>query len=298
MKSKTSISASRLTILVLAFLTSVCFNACSSSSDDDSSSSGQLSDEMTPVDFQFTDKSSGGYSIYDYAGNSYLGSHTIYEKKATVNLRQGKHRLLFFNGLIAGYDLNCDTNSKTVTMGDHGYLDYDGLTYTEKELDVTPNLLPVQQIKCESQMACAFRIEVTDLNYAIKNHKVFKKHSYIQGKTIGLPFVKKVSLSGNDYELNNKKTDLDTYIVADEGVGFDPDDVGSFIEGQRHQMLCPADGINNVQATVSMTDEDGKTIASITLPAFSLRRAHTTILRGPLFTGTTADWQILTEPYK
>lgn len=37
MKTKSFLSASRLAVLALAFLTSICFNACSSSDDDDSS---------------------------------------------------------------------------------------------------------------------------------------------------------------------------------------------------------------------------------------------------------------------
>lgn len=297
MKTKTFISASRLTVLALAFLTSFCFNACSND-DDDSSSAGQLSDETTPIDFLFTDKSSRGYCVFDYAGNSYIGSDTIYTKQGAVSLRQGKHRLLFINGLIAGRNLSYNPNKKTVNLSDDGYLYNDGLTYAEKEMEITPYLMPVQQIKCETQVACAFSIEVTDLDYAIKNHKVFKKHSYIPGKTTGLPYVKTISLNGNDYELNSKNNELDTYIVDEEGITFDPDNVGNFLEFRKHQMLCPPDGINDIQATVSMTDEDGKTIASVKLPKFSLRRAQTTILRGPLFSGTTADWQIVMEPYK
>lgn len=52
MKTKTFISASRLTVLALAFLTSFCFNACSSDDDDNepiNSIVGTWMQEIQPI---------------------------------------------------------------------------------------------------------------------------------------------------------------------------------------------------------------------------------------------------------
>ena len=62
-------------------------------------------------------------------------------------------------------------------------------------------------------------------------------------------------------------------------------------------ILCPINGLDNIQLTAEVYDKDGNPISTTTLPKFNLRRGYTTILRGPLFSGSTSDWTVTMKQY-
>ena len=66
---------------------------------------------------------------------------------------------------------------------------------------------------------------------------------------------------------------------------------------REYHSLCPLNGLDNIQLIAETYDKDGNSIPATILPLFSLRRGYTTILCGPLFSGTTSDWSVTMEPY-
>lgn len=287
MKTKVFLFASSLTLAAcLPFL----FSACTS--DDEN-----LSEETTPIDFEFN-----GYSyyygtaniLYDYAGNSLVGSDTIYKSSCTLNLRQGKHKMIWINGLWPTDNLTTDIEvrnrsgiyfdpqTKTIT---NNYPDGNTrhvIVYCEKNLDVSPYLLPVQKIEYK-HITCELRIAVTDnANW----YNWLTSPTGLKGRIMGVPSVKSVSLDNNKYTLND--------------ILLPGDSIDRYNQYYPHRffMLCPSEGIDDIQPVAEVTDQDGKPVKVNQIPKFSLRRGYTTILRGPLLSGTTADWKVTMEPYK
>lgn len=266
--------------MTIACLMAVCITACGD--DDEPTVDELLSEETTPIEFQFS-----GYSyyygseniLYDYAGSRYVGSDTIRNSTCTINLRQGNHKLIWINGLWPTFPLwgnngqnksgvYYDPQAKTVTNfypdGNTEHI----IVYCEKDLEVTPYLMPAQKIEYKP-LTCVLKIKVTDLQAGQK------------GRITGVPSVKSVSLTGDDFSLNN--IDLPTDSIRRYEEVF---------------MLCPAKGFDDIQPVVEVTGNGGNVAPTTTLPKFSLKRGYVTSLRGPIFTGSTSDWEVIMEQYR
>ena len=291
MKTKTFQFVNRLAVLAFVVNYTIGFNACSS--DDNSTIDEILSKETTPIDFEFS-----GYSLFygtdnvlfDYAGNNLVGSDTNSQTSCTLNLRQGKHKLIWINGLWPTFPLSMDTDekkksgvyydpkTKTITNnymdGNTGHV----IVYCEKNLEVTPYLLPSQKTEYK-HITCELNIEVTD------NARWLSSQTEPKGRITGIPSVASVSLVGNEYKLNDVMLPSDSIRRYESNY-------------PRWFMLCPTDGLDNIQPIAEIIDKNGNAIPTTSMPKFSLRRGYTTTVRGPLLSGSSSDWTVTMEPYK
>lgn len=293
MKTKVLKSASRLVTMVLISTFVLSFASCGG---DDDSTDDILSKETTPIDFEFSGFSyyyGSANILYDFTGNSLIGSDTIYKSSCTLNLRQGKHKLIWINGLwptdswITNIDVEkrsgiyYDPTAKTISNyypdGNTEHV----IVYCEKDLEVPPYLLPIQKIEYK-HITCVLRIEVTDNARWLT---WYPSQTGLKGRITGIPSVKSVSLDNNKYTLND-------ITLSNDSISRYEDDVKRFF------MLCPSEGIDDIQPVAEIIDQDGKPIEVNQMPRFSLRRGYITTLRGPLLSGTTADWTVTIEPFE
>lgn len=152
------------------------------------------------------------------------------------------------------------------------------IVYCEKDLEVTPYLLPVQKIEYK-HITCELNIEVTD------NARWLTSQTEPKGRITGIPSVASVSLVGNEYRLNDVKFPVDSIRRYES-------------KYPRRFMLCPSDGLDNIQPIAEIIDKNGNAIPTTSIPKFSLRRGYTTTIRGPLLSGSSSDWTVTMEPYK
>ena len=303
------ISAIRMTTFMLMCMCAVCLTSCGG--DDDLSIDEILSQETTPIDFQLAEYNNwyDKYFLFDYAGSSYVGSDTVSSYKCTINLRQGKHRLLWMKGIDKepkygknySYGLHYDPQEKTVTnYGGSRYL----VQYAEVELEVTPYLMPVQQIRPSNYIDGAIELKITDMSEELEqprdrsgdeDYDPVSQYRYtrpVVGTVSGFPNVSKVSLTGNDY--TREAVDGSSDILLQ--YKYDQTDKREFYGGS-YVVLCPKSGIDNILLTVDMKDKNGKHIPTTALPRCSVQRGYATVLRGPLFSGSTSDWTVTMEPF-
>lgn len=109
---------------------------------------------------------------------------------------------------------------------------------------------------------------------------------------MGVPHVKSISTANdNDYVLYDASEGilLMTHYDLWEDV---------YVKAEELGILCPPNGFDNVETSTLVFDKDKKTIQTVKLPKFSLHPGYTTILEGPLFSGSTSDWAVTMEPYK
>ena len=319
MKTRTFTLASRLASLALA-ITIFSFASCSKDKDDEPSVDEILSEETTPVTFEFSQKLSSRerYIMFDYAGNRFLSSDSTMYSQHTIDMRQGKHHILWFNNLNAeqpnplfGYipdeelytkGVHFDPNTKTCTVyNKDGKVDY--FSYYEKDIEIYPYLLPTQKVNFNKYITCGISIKVTDKSNHLTQPTESNSNSYhlaceYIGKIEGIPFVKSVSLTENTYHQQKEgiKESIYTYLPADyyrgdkiikEGYEFH---IGDWYGGSYY--LCPLNGIDNIQLVAEIHDKEGNPIPTTPLPKISLRRGCTTVLTGPLFSGSTSDWTV------
>lgn len=287
--NKTIHFVSYFMLLTLAACMTITFYACNGN-DDESTINELLSEETTPVDFEFSGYSHfyGSYNfLFDYAGNNLVGSDTIARSSCTLNLRQGKHKLIWINGLWPTFSLSPDIvekkfgvyyepKSHTVT---NSYVDGNTdqiIVYCEKDLEVSPYLLPVQKIEYK-HLTCVLRIDVTD---EAKWFTWSSSKTGSKGRITGIPSVKSVSLDNNKHSLND--------------IALPTDSISRY---ENFFMLCPSDGLDNIQPVAEIIDKDGNSMKPTPIPKFSLRRGQVTTLRGPLLSGSTSDWTVTMEPY-
>lgn len=321
MKTSKSQFASCLAALALATSLTVSFTACSSD-DDEPSVDEVLSTETTPVEFSFPSyKQYDRYTFFDYAGRTFIGSDTLVSRSGCkLDLRQGKHNLLWIKGLDNGgvypeywkypgmvkyYDgVHYDPQSMTFeTYGEPE--DIHELSYAEQPLEVYPTLLPVQDVMFNKHVTSTIVVRVTDvtdkfpINEQTPVYDVEDLHyNQFIGSMKGYPYVRSVALAGKDYKYDGETfssgiaatvhyskyfTEI-KYDVTDTWVNY-------------AEVLCPLGGLDNIQLTPEIKDRDGRLIPTTVLPKFSIRRDSKTVLEGPLFSGSTADWKVTMEPY-
>lgn len=298
MNTQTKLSASRLIVMTLACLMAVCLAACGGD-DDEPTVDELLSEETTPITFDLSKK--GRHILFDYAGNNLVSSDTIDveysdQKLQTIDLRQGKHRLLWMRGLLFADGIDdevvfiaspyYDMNSRTVKCQDYDYrlqLTYPLPQFCFKEIEVTPYLMPEQKV--EYQPLCAEIYLSLSCDFSLDDE--------VSMAVSGIPFVKEVGIEDNRYTLG----DVDT--TTDNGTTFQGDGKRGRYELAlfSKNILCPKDGLDNIQLSYEVM-KNGEVIHSASLPLISLRRGYKTSISGPLVGGNTDSFVVEMKTYE
>ena len=283
--------------LALALLGAMfAFMSCGSD-DDEPSVDEVLSKETTQVIFKFPPYSKRKYTMYDCAGKQLVGTYaTTGEESCELSLRQGKHHLVWFCEFNEDY-VKFNPEDRTVTS-----IRSDGMTYyvhyEESELDVTPYAMGTQYVHCTQDAACQLEIILTDVteNLPLPDGNTMREDRVV-GKVTGIPLIRTISLSGSDYKTDGD-ADINVYTSYQSyKSSADPNSDGVYARISGCQMLCPRDGLNDIHVNIEVKDVNGRAVKTTQLPGFSLQRRHRTTLRGPLFTGSTSDWQVKMDDY-
>lgn len=323
MKTKAFFSVSRMALLALTCTFTFGIAACGGD-DDEISVDEILSEETTPIDFVFSAKPYDWerYILFDYAGDRYVGTDTITKaSKCTLDLRQGKHHLLWVFGLenndylrqywkntedkfYAGVHYNPDDKSFTVY---DEYASVGNVKYCEKEIEITPYLMTEQKIEFTNYVSGSVQIVITDTPKGTAMPEWIEDArgwDWVKiGMVTGIPSIKTVYLNGNEYK-SNKEVSSALYLQVDieHRWGYQRDesarDAGLEINSQYYTTLCPLNGLDNIHLNIDVWDANGNPISTNTLPKLNIRRGYTTVLRGPLFSGNTSDWTVTMEKYE
>ena len=147
MKRESSFTVSRLILLALTYMFTLAFTACAGDDDSEPTVDELLSEETTPIDFEFDDfEYLDRYFLFDYAGNKYIGSDTLTTSKCTLELRQGKHHLIWMKGQYGG-DVDFIPQNRTFS----GYTSNINVSYTEMDIEVSPYLMPVKKVTLQEK---------------------------------------------------------------------------------------------------------------------------------------------------
>lgn len=306
--------------VVLSMLTASC--GSDGGNDEGNTADEPLSDKTTPVTFVIDN---GRFYMFDYSGSRYIGSDTVeiwngrtdLKNNVDMDLRQGKHHVLWMTGLSL-YDwsvysnpsyIHFAPNTQIITATGKEPLYSYGVKYAEFDVNVKEYLLPKQEVTLKP-LTAKIRVEVADFSYEAKYS--YNKRFAI-GVMKGYPYISSISLYGDSYtmaaqssdyslELNDSKASYTKSESPTEAL------ISSFVNDyygghtisvqDSHYILCPAQGLDNIQLTAEVQDRNGNPITTTVLPKISLRRGYTTVLRGPLFSGTTYDWMVTMEPYE
>ena len=319
MNTQTKLSASRLIVMTLACLMAVCLAACGGD-DDEPTVDELLSEETTPIDFQLADYYRyDKYYLFDYAGSRYIGSDTISSNKCSKELRQGKHHLLWIKGIeddvvrdwrrygneyYGGIGVHYNPSEKTI-INFSGYdSDYDKVMYAELDMEVTPYLVPTRKVELANYVSGSIQVEITDMSDDVEqprdmtsdegyNYSSMYKYSRpLVGTINGYPVIQEVSLTGDKY-IRNEEDNSSNIILQYYGDGIG----GREFYIKRLSTFCPKSGLHDIQLTATVVDKNGNSLPTTSLPRCSMQRGYTTVLRGPLFSGSTADWVVTMEPY-
>lgn len=267
-------------MVALATAATLCFAACGGD-DDEPSVDETLSKETTPITF---DLDKGTHFLFDFAGSNLVGADTIDIKYSSresynVNLRQGKHRLLWMRGLsgasisgikdkVKGVDYDPKTDMVVSQSANTDF--YVSPLYCIKNIEVAPYLMPTQEL--EYQHLCArLGVIITSETYI----------DDIADITIqGFPFVKSVGLDDNRCTTGESVAlYLNDYSVVP----------GNYSIMLDKYTLCPKDGLDNVELSLYKA---GVKVAS--LPKISLQRGQVTLIKGPL-SGESGDFTVTTR---
>lgn len=272
MKTKAFFPVIRLAVLALTCMTMFAFTACSDDDDNESTIDDLLSEETTPIDFELLDYDLyDEYILFDYAGNRYVGSDTITRSKCTINLRQGKHHLLWMKGNYME-SIGFNPEDKTFNTGNREYVN---ISYIEMDLEVTPYLMPVKKIECKNIKVipyCILTIDPTDIDE-------MRTLDVQEIKVTGFPMVRTISWDGNSYQLEDRYDGI--YIIGGLGELY---------------TVCPTKGFDGVEVKIEMRNTNDELISTTQLPKINLRQGYNTTLHGPLFSGNTSDWTVTMEP--
>lgn len=272
MKTKTFFSVRLLVSLALTCVFTLTFITCSNNDGDEPAIDDLLSEETTPIDFELLDyEPYEEYVLFDYAGNRYIGSDTITRSKCTLDLRQGKHHLLWMKGRF-GESIGFNPEDKTFNMVNRECFN---IPYHEVDLEVTPYLMPVKKIQCNDEKVishCCLVIDPTDID----------KMSILDVKDIkvtGFPSVRTISWDGSSYQLEDRYDGV--YLIGGLGELY---------------TACPTKGFDGVEVRIYMWNARDELIPATQLPKFNLHQDYVTTLCGPLFSGNTSDWTVTMEP--
>ena len=279
MKTKTSFPLRLPVLLALTYVPMLAFNACSDNDGDEPTIDEQLSEETTPIEFELLDYDPyEEYVLFDYAGNRYVGSDTITCSKCTLDLRQGKHHLLWMKGQY-GESIGFNPEDKTINVENRTCIN---IPYYEMDLEVTPYLMPVKKIQCKNEKVipcCDLIIDATDIDEAWETLNIKIVDNIFYMKVTGFPTVRTISWDGSSYQLEDR---------------YD----GIYLGGSELSTVCPARGFDNIQVNTEIWNVRDELIPTTQLPKFNLRQGYITTLRGPLFSGNTSDWTVTMEPDK
>lgn len=276
-----------------------------------------LSKETTPVTFLVDAMTTPIF--FDYTeGWRYIGSDTVKSTSSktsvtTLNLHQGKHNIIAVKGVSTSEDVQAtcihfNPDAKTFSLQTiyKSYKDlygedypYDEDMYYEsanrndafywhRQLEVSPYLLPEQQPDFQPVTA-TLRVTVTDYNNKdIMPGQIFQWSGFITD----IPVVEEVGIENNKFYKLRKKPHQWNVGLSRQG------EYGMYPSTYQHITLCPLEGLHDITLSCTMTDEHGQAVPTTPLPAFSLRRGYTTVLRGPLFSGSAYDWTVEMQPYE
>ena len=287
MKQRAIYFASRLMVVALAVCVSLSFAACGD--DDEPSVDELLSDKTSTVRFELP-ATYVNYLLYDYAGSHLLNCYVICSSKKNyeLELRQGKHHFIWIDCMsYPDREDLFDPIAKTFNVIEpeniYRYAEYDYEVTDYVKESHKPNFYPLY---------ATVEIYVTDFSSDLKQpdepvYFVSQQKEINVGKIVGFPVVTSFSLHGGKYEATDH---FNGTVTAFYGVYSKKVRVYC---GTR--ILCPEDGINGIQLHAEVESATGETIPTTPLPPISLRRGYTTILKGPLFSGSTADWKVTME---
>ena len=252
---------------------------CRLRGDDEPTIDEMLSEETTPITFGLAE---GTHFLFDYAGNHLVGADTIEIEHSnsefrsvdrSVDLRQGKHRLLWIRGLSGsslywskykseGVDYDAETGMVSCTN-----LNLDPLPqYCFKDIEVTPYLMPTQTLDYQPLWA-RLRIYIyTDIPV-----------DDISKTTITLPYIKSVGLEDNRY---TTKENAVLYLALSVNPG---EKCCLYLLAKT---LCPKDGLDDVELLCNIGSLAYK------LPKISLRRGQITEIEGTLQRNATGDFSV------
>lgn len=284
--------------MTLACLMAVCLVACGG--DDDGSIEQPkepsvdelLSEETTPITFRLESK--GTHFLFDYAGSHLVGADTIeveyaFQKSHKIDLRQGKHRLLWMIGLsgttIRGEnhinkveDIDYDPTSGMVVLKNDEASFYPEPKYCIKDMEITPYLMPEQKV--EYNYLCA------TLSISLESGILYASMVY----AYNVPFVSAVDVVGSRYDVQYRQYNV--------GSGWNGEEWRTSFS---YHLLCPEDGLNDIQLEyeVFVLDDDGNRVSfhKQQLPKISLHRGFMTEITGPLFGSKQEDFGVTTKPY-
>lgn len=262
-------------LIFLAAIVAAIMTACSN---DSSEQEWALSDATTPVEFNLGKK--GIHFLFDYAGIRLVGADTINVeyavlKEQKITLRQGRHRLLWMRGLdetnVGGSSKGVNYNLATgMVTCQAGALFYPEPQYCMKELEVTSNLMPTQNV--EYTTLCGEFLLILDSEDA--EYEVTVKN---------IPFVTAVGVEDNRCEKMYTQNSAPFYGQN-----------GKWTCQSGSQMLCPKEGLNDVQLVYEVR-KGSNNIATLQLPKFSIQRGYCTYIRGPLIGGSASDFTVTME---
>lgn len=263
-----------------------------------------LSKETTAIDFDLNWYN--GSILFDYtAKGTYVGSDTIpsgnYNPRnnpITVNLRQGKHQLVWVIGITDRHkEKGLHFSPKSKTFIDDGNYTIQSITskeggnmpnltntnnavfYWKKDLEVMPYLYPTQKEEFVA-VTCSLRVEITDAD---------KIPDKVSGCIKDIPLVKETAIDSKHYTLRDEALSIYANLTRTNETN------ASIVW---NNILCPYEGLNNIQMTCDFKDINGQHIPTTPLPIITLKRGYVTTLKGPLFSGTINDWTVIEEPYK
>lgn len=274
--------ASRLAFLALATVVTSSFVACGGD-DDEPSTDSRLSDKTTPVTFRLDN---GRSYMFDYSGSQYVGSDTLevygstyhaddktYYKEVKIDLRQGQHQLMWFRG-ISNSSVRFDPSAKCVTIS--GSNNPDRVRFAVCDANVSEYLLPPFNLSLQDLTA---RLVIFMSAYAL-SEAVGDNGNVAAAKIIGLPVVTSVSVLGEGYKADFLST---TVGVGTAGIS----DYGFY---ESPYILCPKEGLNDIQLTVEFTDKNGTQIGTVNLPKVSLLRGQVTVIARDSSSEDANDW--------
>ncbi len=284
--------------MTLACFMVVCFTACGG--DDNLSADDTLSIDSTPVSFAPGEE--GIFFLYDYTtAGKFVGAHKFttkwFKEEITVNLRRGRHKLLWVTGVNNSTPMEYPESIDYTRHGTFYYSDGDsivwydnnlpigfGVRYCEQEINVTDHIMNSQPISFLRAESCV-QIMSTDFSPLLDISS--DNDPFGIGTIVVSPYVKSVSLMGDNFVTINGGLSGNVFI---KNVS---ENESSCVTAVTSMMLCPTDGLQNMNIMCTIFDKDGNVIPTTDLPKISIKRGYTTHLEGPLFSGSTSDWKVL-----